>query len=94
MNRFTQPHYNRITSAAERRNKPKAKRKMLREPPVQEKWFMDMDVQNMYLGGGLTHGNSMIWGNAGSGKSNIMMHFLKARNSWVAEKEHKSPFKA
>lgn len=65
---------------------------MLREPPVQEKWFMDMDVQHMYLGG-LTHG--MIWGSTGSGKTQIMTHFLRGnRHMMEIEKEHKSPFKA
>ena len=95
-NRYTQPSHKGISTAAQRR-KPKVhsrRRKYLREPlPVLDtSWVMDYDVQHMYLGhGGWNWGNSMIWGTAGSGKSNIMMHFLKSREE--VKKDFESPFK-
>ena len=60
---------------------------------------MDYDAQSMYLGSpGWSFGNGgMIWGSAGSGKSNIaMMYFSKLRGQWQVQEKKKdcdSPFK-
>lgn len=93
-NRYTEPYHKGISTARQRR-KPKVhsrRRKYLREPQVRldTGWLMDYDVQNMYLGG-WNWGNAMIWGSAGSGKSNLMMHFLKSREE--PKKDFESPFK-
>lgn len=91
-NRYTQPSHRGISTAAQRRKKPKStRRKYLREPQptLDTSWLMDYDVQHMYLGG-ITYRHSIIWGSAGSGKSNIASMFY---SKLQASNKGKSPFK-
>jgi len=57
---------------------------------------MDYDVQHMYLNGGWSFGNGMIWGSTGSGKSNIGAMYFSKLNGWTSaapKKDFESPFK-